>query len=87
MFSVRAHAPRHRYNPSNNATHNHRVLLPVGGLCVPAAGGGPDVLGVAVCRTLLVAAIERVVEMAYGTLAPPLRSIWAALMMAAFERR
>lgn len=48
-LAVGAHAPRHGGDTEDDAHHDGRVGAPVGRLCVPAAGGRPDVLGVAVC--------------------------------------
>lgn len=43
VFSVRAHAPRHCDDPGDDAAEDERVLLPVGGLRVPASGWRPDI--------------------------------------------
>lgn len=47
VLAIGADAPCHEGNAGNDGAHDGGVGFPVGGLRVPAAGRGPDVLGVA----------------------------------------
>lgn len=46
VFALGAQLPRHGGDADDDADEGGRVHLPVGGLCVPATGRRPDVLGV-----------------------------------------
>jgi hypothetical protein len=55
VLPVRAYTAQNQADAHDDTTHNRRVGPPVRGLCVPASGGRPDVLGVAVHMPVLAA--------------------------------
>lgn len=80
-------APNHCDNAGHDGAHDGGVGLPVVRLGVPASGGRPDVLWVAIRyldQPLRVA--QKQSEMfAYGILPPPLRSICVTLIVCGVE--
>lgn len=86
-FVLCAVAPSHCDNAEHDGAHDGGVGLPVGGLRVPASGGGPDVFRVAVGGFW--SAIESGQKgesvIAYATLPPPPLCICVGLILCGVE--